>query len=51
MHVTINARTVGCEVLTAEIMKNTGFWVMMLCSPDSSDVSGEHIVSIFRDEK
>jgi hypothetical protein len=42
---------VGCEVLTAVVMKNTIFWDTMPCSTLSTDVSEEHIASIFRVEE
>jgi hypothetical protein len=43
---------VGFEVLTVVVMKSTIFWDIMPCSPlKSTDVSEEHIASIFRVEE
>jgi hypothetical protein len=40
---------VGFEVFTAVVTKSTIFWDITPCSP--SDVSEEHIASIFRVEE
>jgi hypothetical protein len=42
---------VGFEVFTAVVMKSTTFWDITPCSPVSTDVSEDHIASIFRVEK
>jgi hypothetical protein len=45
-------KVVGSEVLTAVVMKSTIFWDITPCSPLlSTDVSEEHIASIFRAEE
>jgi hypothetical protein len=41
-------RYVGCEVLTAEVMKSSVFSDKTPCSPLKIDVSEEHVASIFR---
>jgi hypothetical protein len=42
---------VGFEVLTAVVMMSTVFCDITSCSPISTDVSEEHIASIFRVEE
>jgi hypothetical protein len=39
------------EVFTAVVMKSINFWDITTCSPLSTDVSEEHIASIFRVEE
>jgi hypothetical protein len=39
---------VGPEVLAAMTMKDTVFWVVMLCSLEKFRRFGEHVASIFR---
>jgi hypothetical protein len=40
------------EVLTTMVMKNCIFWDIIPCSPLTiSDVSGEHVASMFRAEE
>jgi hypothetical protein len=42
----------GFEVLTVVVIKSTIFWDITQCSPlKSTDVSEEHIASIFRVEE
>jgi hypothetical protein len=41
----------GFEVFTAVVMKSINFWDIKPCSLLSTDVSEEHIASIFRVEK
>jgi hypothetical protein len=43
-----NTQLVGFEVLTAVVVKTTIFWDITPCSLLSTDVSEEHIASIFR---